>query len=105
MKRFTTLFDAITSENHGKVNKMLKAIGVELKGEEKELVGKQLLKRVMQKWVPAGDTLLEMIVVHLPSPGVAQKYRVDTLYSGPLDDKTATAIRTCYTREGAPLCM
>jgi elongation factor 2 len=40
----TTLFEAIMAEKHIKVNKMLKAIGVELKGEEKELVGKQLLK-------------------------------------------------------------
>merc|ERR1711862_420048 len=87
------------------VNKMLKAIGVTLKGEEKELVGKPLLKRVMQKWLPAGDTVLEMIVCHLPSPVQAQKYRVDTLYDGPLDDKTATAIRTCDTSPGAPLCM
>jgi elongation factor 2 len=101
----TTLFEAIMNEKHGKVNKMLKAIGVELKGEEKELVGKPLLKRVMQKWLPAGDAVLEMIVLKLPSPAAAQKYRVDTLYDGPLDDKTATAIRTCDTRPGAPLCM
>merc|ERR1712194_738972 len=101
----TTLFEAIVAEKHGKVKKMLKAIGVELKTEEKELVGKQLLKRVMQKWLPAGDTVLEMIVLNLPSPHVAQKYRVDTLYNGPLDDVTATAIRTCDTSEGAPLCM
>jgi elongation factor 2 len=93
------------NEKHGKVNKMLKAIGVELKTDEKELVGKQLLKRVMQKWLPAGDAVLEMIVLHLPSPVKAQAYRVDTLYDGPLDDATATAIRTCDTSEGAPLCM
>jgi len=101
----TTLFEAIMAEKHGKVKKMLKAIGVELKGEEKELVGKPLLKRVMQKWLPAGETVLEMIVLHLPSPAQAQKYRVDTLYDGPLDDKTATAIRECDTSVGAPLCM
>mmetsp|Transcript_33515 Transcript_33515/g.77266 ORF Transcript_33515/g.77266 Transcript_33515/m.77266 type:complete len:863 (-) Transcript_33515:122-2710(-) len=105
MTPITTLFTAIMAEKHGKVKKMLNAIGVELKGDEKELVGKQLLKRVMQKWLPAGDTVLEMIVLHLPSPSVAQKYRVDTLYDGPLDDKTAVAIRTCDTSEGAPLCM
>mmetsp|Transcript_7334 Transcript_7334/g.10511 ORF Transcript_7334/g.10511 Transcript_7334/m.10511 type:complete len:864 (+) Transcript_7334:67-2658(+) len=101
----TTLFEAIMAEKHGKVKKMLKAIGVELKGDEKELVGKALLKRVMQKWLPAGDTVLEMIVLYLPSPAQAQKYRVETLYDGPLDDKTATAIRTCDTSPGAPLCM
>jgi len=101
----TSLFEAIMAEKHGKVKKMLKAINVELKGDEKELVGKQLLKRVMQKWLPAGDTVLEMIVLHLPSPAKAQKYRVDTLYDGPLDDKTATAIRNCDTSPGAPLSM
>mmetsp|Transcript_5849 Transcript_5849/g.12394 ORF Transcript_5849/g.12394 Transcript_5849/m.12394 type:complete len:573 (-) Transcript_5849:1040-2758(-) len=101
----TTLFEAIMNEKHGKVKKMLKAVGVELKTEERELVGKQLLKRVMQKWLPAGDAVLEMIVLHLPSPAKAQVYRVDTLYDGPLDDPTATAIRNCDTSEGAPLCM
>ena len=101
----TTLFEAIMAEKHGKVKKMLKAVGVTLKPDEQELVGKQLLKRVMQKWLPAGDTVLEMIVLYLPSPAQAQKYRVDTLYDGPLDDPTATAIRNCDTSEGAPLCM
>jgi len=101
----TNLFEAIMNEKHKKVEKMLKAIGVELKTEEKEFTGKQLLKRVMQKWLPAGDTVLEMIVLHLPSPAKAQTYRVDTLYEGPLDDATATAIRTCDTSDGAPLCM
>lgn len=100
-----SLFDAIMNEKHLKVAKMLKAIGVELKGEEKELTGKALLKRAMQKWLPAGDAILEMIVLKLPSPAVAQRYRVDTLYDGPLDDKTAVAIRNCDTSEGAPLCM
>merc|ERR1712232_921188 len=101
----TGLFTAIMNEKHGKVKKMLKAIGVEMKGDEKEYTGKQLLKRVMQKWLPAGDTVLEMIVLHLPSPAKAQSYRVETLYDGPLDDKTAQAIRTCDTSDGAPLCM
>jgi elongation factor 2 len=105
MTPITSLFEAIMAEKHGKVNKMLKAIGVELKTEEKELVGKALLKRVMQKWLPAGETILEMIVLHLPSPSRAQTYRVETLYDGPLDDKTAQAIRTCDTSPGAPLCM
>jgi elongation factor 2 len=46
-----------------------------------------------QTWLPASEALLEMIIYHLPSPAFAQKYRVDTLYEGPLDDTYATAIR------------
>jgi elongation factor 2 len=71
----------------------------------KTLTGKPLLKHIMQKWIPAADAILEMIVVHLPSPAVAQAYRVDTLYDGPLDDEAALAIKTCDTSENAPLMM
>lgn len=36
-----------------------------------------------------------MIILNLPSPATAQKYRVETLYEGPLDDESAIAIRDC----------
>lgn len=89
------MFDAIMNDKKQKIIKMMDSVGVVLKGEEKELVGKPLLKRVMQKWLPAADAVLEMIVVHLPSPVAAQKYRVDNLYTGPLDDECAVGIRNC----------
>lgn len=85
---------------------MAEAVGVTLNEETKKTItGKPLLKYIMQKWIPAADAILEMIVVHLPSPAVAQSYRVDSLYDGPLDDEAANAIRTCDTSEGAPLMM
>lgn len=34
-------------------------------------------------------------IYHLPSPAKAQKYRVENLYEGPLDDPYANAIRNC----------
>jgi hypothetical protein len=40
------------------------------------------MKRTMQSWLPASEALLEMIVYHLPSPAIAQKYRADVLYGG-----------------------
>ncbi len=36
-----------------------------------------------------------MMIWHLPSPARAQKYRVDVLYEGPLDDAYASAMRAC----------
>merc|ERR1712013_889529 len=39
-----------------------------LKAEEKELEGKPLMKAVMRNWLPAGDAMFQMIVIHLPSP-------------------------------------
>jgi len=99
------MFQAIMEDKKQKIEKMMKVVGVTLKGDEADLTGKPLLKRVMQKWLPAADAILEMIVIHLPSPVAAQKYRVDNLYDGPLDDETANAIRTCDASENAPLCM
>eukprot|EP00388_Colpodella_angusta_P039343 GDKK01047080.1.p2 GENE.GDKK01047080.1~~GDKK01047080.1.p2 ORF type:complete len:881 (-),score=267.28 GDKK01047080.1:213-2855(-) len=89
-----------------KAHNMAAAVGVNLSEEiKKTLTGKPLLKYIMQKWLPAAEAVLEMIVVHLPSPATAQEYRCETLYDGPLDDEAANAIRTCDTSEGAPLMM
>ena len=49
----------------------------------------------MRKWLPAGDAMLQMIVIHLPSPVTAQLYRIELLYEGPLDDVAAIAMKSC----------
>jgi len=97
------VFDACMNAQMDKLQKILDSLNIKLTNEEKELKQKQLLKRVMQKWLPAHESLLEMIVLQLPSPAKAQKYRVENLYTGPMDDKTATAIRNCDPN--GPLCM
>ena len=58
---------------------------------------------VVRQWLPAGDTLLQMIAIHLPSPAVAQRYRMEMLYEGPLDDEAALGIKNCDPN--APLMM
>lgn len=50
---------------------------------------------LLRSWAPRAQALLEMMIWHLPSPAIAQKYRVENLYEGPLDDVYATAIRNC----------
>merc|ERR1719399_2794259 len=89
------IFKNCMEEKYDAVTKMLSAVGVTLTKEDLELRQKPLLKRCMQKWLPAHDALLEMFVQHLPSPRAAQKYRVSTLYTGPLDDQWAEGIRKC----------
>ena len=49
---------------------------VKLQGDDKDLIGKPLMKVVMRKWLPAGDALLQMITMYLPSPVTSQKYRI-----------------------------
>jgi len=71
------------------VVKMTSNLGVKLTSEERELEGKALMRCVMKRWLPAADAMLDLIDEHLPSPDVAQKYRTDMLYEGPLDDPAA----------------
>merc|ERR1719180_345709 len=49
----------------------------------------------MRNWLPAGDAMFQMIVIHLPSPVTAQKYRAEMLYEGPPDDEAALGIKNC----------
>ncbi|KAG2569302.1 hypothetical protein PVAP13_7NG380600 [Panicum virgatum] len=89
------IINTCMNDQKDKLWPMLQKLNVTMKADEKELVGKALMKRVMQTWLPASTALLEMMIFHLPSPAKAQKYRVENLYEGPLDDIYATAIRNC----------
>merc|ERR1712156_808264 len=100
MTPINQLMNAIMNDDKAKYEKMMTTLGITLKGDEKQLTGKPLMKRTMQIWINAADTLLSMIVSKLPSPRQAQKYRVENLYEGPMDDAAATAIRNCKADEG-----
>lgn len=97
------LFQSIMNGEKAKYEKMLKSLSISLTTEEQEQTGKPFLKLVMKKFLPVADALLEMIVLHLPSPVVAQRYRVENLYEGPQDDECAVGIRNCDPK--APLMM
>jgi len=95
MTPINQLMRAIMNDDKEKYEKMMGTLGITLKGDDRQLTGKPLMKRTMQIWINAADTLLSMIVTKLPSPKKAQKYRVENLYEGPMDDEAANAIRNC----------
>jgi elongation factor 2 len=97
------LFDAIQNEKHEKLDKMLKALSIPLTPEERDQPPKKLIKNVMMKFLPAADTLLQMIVLHLPSPRKAQAYRAEMLYSGEPEGKYYDGIKNCD--QTAPLML
>merc|ERR1712151_1179786 len=103
MTPINQLMRAIMDDQKDKYTKMMTTLGIVLKGDDKNLTGKPLMKRTMQVWINAADTLLSMIVTKLPSPKAAQKYRVENLYEGPMDDEAASAIRACDPK--GPLMM
>ncbi|CAI7668618.1 unnamed protein product [Penicillium palitans] len=89
------IFAAVNHNKRDEIFTLLDKLEVSLTNDEKELEGKALLKLIMRKFLPAADALLEMICIHLPSPVTAQKYRAETLYEGPTDDKACIGIRDC----------
>uniref|UniRef100_A0A672I3P3 Elongation factor 2-like n=1 Tax=Salarias fasciatus TaxID=181472 RepID=A0A672I3P3_SALFA len=97
------VFDAIMNFRKEETAKLIEKLDVKLDSEDKEKEGKPLLKAVMRRWLPAGDALLQMITIHLPSPVTAQKYRCELLYEGPGDDEAAMGIKNCDSK--APLMM
>merc|ERR1719362_1023900 len=105
------VFDAIMNFKKEQTEKLLgklttadgKKVADILKAEEKEMEGKPLMKCVMRNWLPAGEAMFQMIVIHLPSPVTAQKYRAELLYEGPPDDLACMGMKNCDPT--APLMM
>merc|ERR1719498_2100740 len=100
MTPIAQLMRAIMNDDKEKYSKMMETLGVVLKGDDKQLTGKPLMKRTMQVWINAADTLLSMLVMRLPSPKEAQKYRTENLYEGPMDDEAALAMKSCDPAAG-----
>ncbi|KAF8506553.1 P-loop containing nucleoside triphosphate hydrolase protein [Russula emetica] len=86
------IFESVMNFQKEKIAPMLEKLEVKLAQDERELEGKALLKVIMRKFLPAGEALLEMI-----------RYRVETLYEGPMDDESAIGIRDCDPK--APLVL
>jgi len=106
LKPIKLLFDTIMSEQKEVYEPVIKAL--QLKFTKKDLEkaatrNKDYLKLVMRTWIPAGNALLDMIAEHLPSPVVAQRYRCENLYTGPMDSEEALAVINCDSK--GPMSM
>uniref|UniRef100_A0A915JZM1 Tr-type G domain-containing protein n=1 Tax=Romanomermis culicivorax TaxID=13658 RepID=A0A915JZM1_ROMCU len=97
------VFDVVMNVKKDETSKLLEKLNIKLPADERDLESKPLLKAIMRRWLPAGETLLQMICIHLPSPVTAQRYRTDLLYEGPGDDEAALAMKNC--NENGPLMM
>jgi elongation factor 2 len=91
------VFDAIMNFKKDDTDKLLDKLEIKskIKYEDLQQEGKPLMKTVMRTWLPAGEAMFLMIVVHLPSPVTAQRYRAAPLYEGPSDDLACVAMTNC----------
>lgn len=95
MKPIIMLIRNVMDGQLDNVWKMLENLQITLTSEQKERRLKDLMKIIMQKWINAAEALLEMIIMKLPSPKKAQKYRAAYLYEGPVDDPCGQSIANC----------
>jgi elongation factor 2 len=77
------------------LKEVVEKLDIKLQKSDYDLKGKELFRAVMGTWLPVADTVIDMVIDHVPSPVVAQKYRVDVLYNGPTDDMYYKAIKEC----------
>lgn len=84
------VFDAVMNIKKDKIAALVEKLQIKLTSEEKEQEGKPLLKTMMRKWLPAGDTMLQVLNDSDSLTFNVQKYNFTT------DDLYAPAIaRDC----------
>jgi elongation factor 2 len=97
-KPMKNLYDAIMNGETEKITNILQnKFDTGLTNEESQLSQAELYKKVFKRVFQLAPVLKKLIVNHLPNPIVAQRYRVDVLYDGPLteDDPGYKAIKYC----------
>jgi elongation factor 2 len=90
------LAKSIDKNNKEEYMSSIETLGIPLTSkdlEDKE--PKQLMRKIMHSWIDMADALLEMVILQLPSPRTAQKYRTPYLYEGPIDDEVAQSMMRC----------
>ena len=96
------LIDVIKKGNKTEILNYTENLGVKIQLEE-TIDEKSFFKQVMKKWINLADSLIELVVMHLPSPLTAQQYRTNYLYTGMQDDNLAKAMLSC--NPDGPLMM
>lgn len=96
-KPMKNLYDAISDKNVEKYTNIMKRFDFVMNKEDHETTGSELYKRVFRRLYPLAPVLKRLIINHMPSPVLAQRYRVDVLYDGPHteDDPVYKGIKNC----------
>ncbi|KAH9123734.1 hypothetical protein AeMF1_005359 [Aphanomyces euteiches] len=97
------LMVAVKTMDKAKLTEMTSSLGISLDVDSLKLKGTTLVQYILKKWLSLSDAVLSVVVQKLPSPVKAQRYRVETLYTGPLDDISAVGMRDCDSQ--GPLVM
>jgi elongation factor 2 len=105
LKPIYAIMKAAMEARNEDVLKMTSKLGIPVTAKDLEECKstKEVLRKALKTWLPAGDTVARMVITHLPPPSIAQRYRAELLYEGPLDDPVGQGIKNCDPE--APLAL
>jgi len=92
------ILKACTELNMDELVTLISKLDIKLSADKLDvsvLDNKTIMSNVMKRWLPAGEAMLHLIILHLPSPIQAQIYRIQYLYEGPQDDQVACSMKAC----------
>ena len=92
------MLNACSELSMNEVHSLLSKIDIKMSSDKLDatvLDSKTITSNVMKRWLPAGDAMLHLIILFLPSPVQAQIYRIQHLYEGPQDDQVACSMKSC----------
>ena len=89
------LYSHTISEAPEDLKETLATLGIVLKPSQYKTDAKQLLQTVCEQFFGGAESLVDMVVEHIPSPAEGAQKKLDRYYTGPVDTKTANAIAKC----------
>ncbi|KAF2729117.1 P-loop containing nucleoside triphosphate hydrolase protein [Polyplosphaeria fusca] len=89
------LYSHTLSEDARHLEATLGELGIRLKPSQFKMDAKELLRLVCQQYFGRPSGFVDMIVQHVPSPEEGAQRVLQRYYTGPLDTKTAEAMKNC----------
>jgi elongation factor 2 len=85
----------ISSGNNTSISKMCSSIKVQFPLNFLQYTTESLHKLILQSWLNLSHALLDSVILHIPSPYVAQRYRIDYLYEGNNNGCCSDGMKSC----------
>merc|ERR1712176_106759 len=111
MTPINQLMRAIMDDQKDKYEKMMTTLGIVLKGDEKQLTGKPLMKRTMQIWINAADTairnckadegLMMYVSKMVPTSDKGRFYAFGRVFSGTIATGQKVRIQGSHYKPGS----
>lgn len=89
------IFTHSISDSPSQLKKVLAPLGIELKPSQYKADAKVILKLVCEQFFGPPTGFVDMVVRHVPSPAEAAEKLLERYYTGPLDSKVASSMKSC----------